>query len=416
MSNKLGRKRRNSEKRNKGQKQALNHLSRIYLPEIVKIGPISGLVDGTIPAGATGKIIQRAFLTSLDDCFPLIANNLLGHFMGMRAEDTMNAVLIRLKNQTDAYIYKRFPLSFQIRARGDIPKGTAVTDEHIADITGVTFEDAAINLNPEDGEQFVWLFRCKWLFGLCFDLTGKLNQSELLPYLGKCWKRLSYMGEYNFMASDEQFEQMVSDGWFPFVALRGEKFRTLMMYYKEGRKHQSQIDSVVESFDDATLDSMTQYWWANEHFAAKRQMITDAINAYKTGTYTLAGKALSTELEGILRYAYNLEVASADPGAKQKPNTFDLREYLKKKSQEKHSLTDSLCFPAQFIKYLEKYTFRGFDLSAGSVPEGRNAVAHGVTPDSMYTKEFALKAILALDNACFFLGKATTDQGESAQQ
>jgi hypothetical protein len=145
-------------------------------------------------------------------------------------------------------------------------------------------------------------------------------------------------------------------------------------------------------------------------------MITDAVDAYKSGIYTLAGKALSTELEGILRYAYNLDIASANPDAKQKPSTFDLREYLKKKSQERYSLNDSLCFPAQFIKYLEKYTFRGFDLSAGSIPEGRNAVAHGVTPDTMYTKEFVLKAILALDNAYFFLGKSASNNGESAQQ
>lgn len=412
MSNRRGIKRL---KKGKGQKLGSDRLARIYDPEIVKVEPISGLVDGTIPAGATGKILQRAFLTSLDERFPLFANNLLGHFMGVQVEDTINTVLIRLKNQTQAHIYKRFPLSFQFRARGDISKGTIVTDAHIADINAVEFKDALINLNPEDGEQFIWLFRSKWFFGLYFDLTGKLNQSELLPHLGTCWKRLTYMGEYLFMASEEQFDKMVTDGWFPFVALRGEKFKTLMMYYKEGCKHQSRIDSVVDSFEDATIDSITQYWWANEHFAAKKQMITDAINAYKTGTYTLAGKALSTELEGILRYAYNLEVASADPGAKQKPSTFDLREYLKRKSQEKYSLADSLCFPAQFITYLEKYTFRGFDLSVGNVPEGRNPVAHGVTPDSMYTKEFALKAILALDNAYFFLGKTVSDRRESAQ-
>lgn len=405
MSNK-----RRIKKRNKGQtqKQVLDRLARMYRPEIVKVGPISGFADGTIPAGSAGTIIQRSFLTSLDERFPLIASNLLGHFLGSGVADRMNAILIRLKNQTEAHIYERFPLGFQIRARGDIPKGTAVTDEQIADITGVTFEDAVINLNPEDGEQFVWLFRSKWVFGLYFDLTGKLKQSELLPYLGSCWKRVNYLGEYLFMASDEHFEKMVSDGWFPFVALRGEKFRILMMYYKEGCKHKSQSDSVVDYFDSATIDGMIQYWWANEHFAKKKQMLSDAINAYKNGTYTLAGKALSTELEGILRYAYNLEIASADPTAKQKPNTFDLREYLRRKSQEKHFRTDSLCFPAQFIKYLEKYTFRGFDLAAGNVPEGRNTVAHGVTPDSIYTKEFALKAILAMDNAYFFLGKTGT--------
>ena len=413
MSNKRGKKKRNKGK-NKNQKFA--QLSQIYHPDIIKVGQIDGLADSTIPAGATGPIIQRAFFTSLDERFPLIATNLIGHFMRGKVDDTINTVLIRLKNQTDAYIYKRFPLSLQIRASRDILKGTAVTDGDIADITGVDFSDAAINLNPEDGEQFVWLFRCKWLFGLYFDLTGKLNRQELLLDLGKCWKRLNYMSEYLFMASEQHFESMVSDGWFPFVALRGEKFRTLMMYYKEGCKHQSQIDSVVESFDNLTIDNIIKRWWSNEHFATKSNMITDAVDAYESGIYTLAGKALSTELEGILRYAYNLDIASANPDAKQKPSTFDLREYLKKKSQERYSLNDSLCFPAQFIKYLEKYTFRGFDLSAGSIPEGRNAVAHGVTPDTMYTKEFVLKAILALDNAYFFLGKSASNNGESAQQ
>ena len=416
MSNKQGKKRRNVAKRRKGrgQKRVLDRIARMYIPEIVKVGPISGVSGASIPAGGTGPIIQRAFLTSLDELFPPIANNILGHFMRQRVEDTMNTILIRLKNKTEAHIYKNVPLALDIRSRVNMSKGTLVTDEHIADITGVAFEDAVINLNPEDGEQFVWLFRSKWLFGLYFDLTGKLKQSELLPYLGTCWKRVNYLGEYQFMASEDQFEEMVSDGWFPFIALRGKKFRALMMYYKEGCKYHSQVDSVVDSFDDATIDGMIQYWWANEHFAAKKQMITDAINAYKSGTYTLAGKALSTELEGILRYAYDLEIASVDPNATQKPNTFDLREYLRRKTQEKYSHADSLCFPVQFIQYLEKYTFRGFDLSVGSVPEGRNPVAHGVTPDEMYTKEFALKAILALDNAYFFLGKTATDMGESS--
>lgn len=381
-----------------------NTLETIYPSNILKVRPIDGLADGTIPAGSSGKIIQKAFVTSLNKQFSTFANNLLGCFINGPIENSVNTVLIRLKNKTEAHIYRKFPLSLQVRTKGDIKKGMAVMEEHISDILGVSFNDDIIDLNPQDGEQFIWLFRSKWIFGLYFDLTGELSQSNLLTELGSCWKQLHYLSEYTFMETNRYFEKMLSDGWFPFIALRGHKLKILMMYYEEDCKHKTHLDTIINSFTEHALNNITQYWWRNEHFKQKKQMITDAITAYNNGVYTLSGKALSTELEGILRYAYNFDIASSNFYTKQKPNTFDLREYLKNKSQENHSLKDSLSFPSHFIEYLKKYTFRGFDLASGDIPASRNTVAHGVTLDEGYTKEFSLKAILALDNAYFFLG------------
>jgi hypothetical protein len=391
-------------------------LEKIYPSQIIKVERIDGLANETISAGSTGTIIQKAFVTSLNKNFPTIANNLLKHFLKEPVENQANTILIRLKNKTEAHIYKIFPFSLMVRVRENVHKGMPVMEEHIADILSVTFKDDMVDLNPNNGEQFIWLFRSKWIFGLYFDLTGKLVQSKLLSELGSCWKQVNYLSEYTFMETNEYFEKMITDGWFPFIALRGNKLNTLMMYYEEGCKHKTHLDSIIDSFDEKTLNNITKNWWDNEHFKQKKQMITDAITAYINGVYTLSGKALSTELEGILRYAYNLDIASSNSSAKQKPSTFNLREYLKSKSQKNHSLRDSLSFPSQFIEYLEKYTFRGFDLALGDIPEGRNSVAHSVAPDYTYTKEFSLKAILALDNAYFFLGKTNNSTEKDIQQ
>lgn len=363
-------------------------LKDLYKPKIIDNVLIDGVAGETIPSGQTGKIIQKAFISSLDESFPVIATSILSHLLGMDPSASLNSLLVIVKPDNKAYIYSQYPFGTQVFLKRAVKAHSAVFKKDIADITGVFFKDDFIDLNPKDGDKLIWLFRENWSFGLFFDLSGKLESENTLKELGYYYRFLSYLSEYLFLEKGANFDQMIKDGWFPFVALIGDGMDKIRHYYKEEKKHSSIITDLINSFDKQRIESLTSIWWSNKLFEQKKKILQAGINGYLSGSddgYVNAVKNLSSELEGIIRIAYHVEHGK-------KPSTKDMKEYIAKKGAARFSSPGSLCFPDKFLDYLNDYIFKGFDVEAHDIPESRHSVAHGVANCEVYNKEFALKS------------------------
>jgi len=371
----------------------------IYEPKVTDDFQLIGLAAETILPGEEGKVIQKMFISSLDEHFPLFATQLLSPILGADPGSSLNSLLVLVKPDNKAYVYQRFPFGVTVIPKTSVEPHLAVFKDNLADIVGVFFQDIVINLNPEDGDKIVWLFRENWHFGLFFDLSGKLNSLSGLQEMGCYYRRLTYLNEYLFLEKSSNFKQMIEDGWFPFVAVINDGIEKIQLYYQEDRKYPSILQELIDSFNKEKLLNLTSRWWENPLFASKQRIIQAGINNYLANTeegYISAVKNLATELEGIIRIAYHQDCGKS-------PSTKELKEYISNQGKNKFSTLGSLCFPDKFLDYLSDYIFRGFDVQAGYLPESRHSVAHGVAQDDVYNQGFALKLILTLDNIYFFL-------------
>lgn len=170
-------------------------LKDIYKPKIIDNFLIDGVAAETISSGQTGKILQKAFISSLDETFPLIATNIFSLLLGMDPSASLNSLLVIIKRDNKAYIYSQYPFGTQVFLKRSVKAHSDVFKRDIADITGVFFKDDVIDLNPQDGDKIIWLFRENWSFGLFFDLSGKLDSEKTLKELGYYYRFLSYLSE-----------------------------------------------------------------------------------------------------------------------------------------------------------------------------------------------------------------------------
>ncbi|MBD2075549.1 hypothetical protein H6F86_16920 [Phormidium sp. FACHB-592] len=376
-------------------------VEELYKPEIIEDFQLAGFCAETVADGETAIVVQKTFITSLEKDFLLIAKNFLSLIVPFDPGASLNSLLVIIKPDNKGYIYYDFPFGFQVVAKRDLKAHHAVFKKDIVDITSVFFKDVVIDLNPQDGDRVIWLFRQNWTFGLFFDLSGTLKSESVLEEMGVYYRKLAYLSEYLFLEKSSNFTRILEDGWFPFVTLIGESMEDLRTYYEEGEEHPSIMERLISSFDEERLTDITSRWWGNPLFNSKKKILQAGVNSYLANTeegYINSVKNLSTELEGIIRVSYYTDYGKNPSSIK------ELKEYITNKGKNKFSSLGSLCFPDKFLDYLSGYIFKSFDVQAGKIPESRHSVAHGVAQDDVYNREFALKIILTLDNIYFFLG------------
>lgn len=371
-----------------------------YNPKVIDDFELCGISANTAKGGDTVKVIEKMFISSLDEHFEQFATNLLSQVTGGNPGASLNSIYVLIKPDRKAYVYSTYPFGNTVFLKNAVKQHRVVFESNVADITSVFFKDDVIDLNPQSGDRLIWLFRKNWNFGLFFDFSGKLDADEILNELGFYYRRMSYLSTYLFLEDTNNFNEMICDGWFPFVSLIGDGMDKIQLYYKSEKKDRLTIECFIDSFDKEKIEGITARWWGNTQFNKKKKIIEAGISSFLLGTedgYVNAVKNLATELEGILRVSFHDDYS-------RKPTTKELKEYITNKGKDKYSSIGSLCFPEKFLEYLTEYIFRGFDVESGVLPESRHSVAHGVGEDSIYSKEFALKLILTFDNIYFFMG------------
>jgi len=377
----------------------MKNTDKFYKPEIKQKVLVSGIVAESVDKGATVKIIQKGFMTSLQSNFISTANNLLSLFYSSNLKDSINNSLILIKKDNSAKVYSKFPLSLMMRAKGDIKKGTLVTKEDVFDISKLEFKDSRYEIEIESDDKIIFLFRIDWKFGLFFDFTQKINVDNLKEELGYCYKRLFYYDLYAFVENESYFNDLRVDGWFPFIRLIGENFDNVMQYYKEGKNHDFQIDELISKFTKEKIESFTQYWWRKQLFKDKKEIIEAGINSFlqndKNGFITCL-HTLYPQIEGIMGFDY-FSVNN------RKPSFSELIDYIKQKSESKFNTVSSIGFPGEFYEYLKKTVFENFDIATGKIDLSRHTTSHGYANVDDFNKAKALQAILILDQIYFYL-------------
>src|SRR5437773_2357122 len=178
---------------------------------------------------------------------------------------------------------------------------------------------------------------------------------------------------------------MMKDGLFPFIEIIAVEYKALSAAYQNKFDFVNRIKATVDPFDEERIKRITNKWWKNQIFADKRVLIEAGINAYLQNTpdgFINCIKNLWTEIEGILRRIYHIEIGKGD-----RVKSPDLMAHIIQKAKNKSGSDDSLFFPVPFLKYLQHVVFANFSVESGNVDMSRNASSHGVAEAAQYTKE-----------------------------
>lgn len=370
-----------------------------YKPEVRDVDEVAGLSTHSEKNGGRVKVLGKSFFTSYQDDHREVFNEVLEQVLGPNLKG-LNEALIVIRGQK-AYIYKCYPMILSIRPKENIQANSAVFENQVLDIVKVEFKDAGFDLDIKDGDKFVWLFRESWSFGLYFDFSGEMRVDDLWGELGACYRKIRYYSSYKFLSTGNNFDDLLAYGWFPFVQILGDEFDRLRagIGHKSTKEMTIVENSLVESFTKGRIDNFTRYWWQNETFRQKRELLAAGINAYFRGdadSIINSIKTLTSEIEGVIRLDYHRAKG-------RKPNTKELKDYVLSQGKSKFSAHDSRGFPGLFFDYLESVFFRGFDIDKDDVHLSRHSVGHGVVAHEKYTKARALQLILILDQIYFYL-------------
>lgn len=353
--------------------------------------------------GEMVKVCTKLALTSDQPLFHRLVESVAGviNHMAQQAGTAVNlhradTVLLVLKPDSTAELWlDTAAVSIRCAVKRDVKAGTAIFESDIADITGMGFPCVAFG----EKDKVLCIFREAWRFGFAFDMNpdGKLDVDGFTTTLGTLHRELRYRHLYQAMADEALFGRLIGAGWFPFAEIITAEFKELLHHGEAGFDLAEIEPAIIAKFDEARLQHLLKRWLAKPHFAAKSDLLKEAVEAFSAGKPVTVIKILLTEIEGILNDAYRS--AHNGQGAKLK----ELLTFAEASATQRAGSSNTLMFPAAFGRYLSQHTFANFDPVAQTGTAGsRHAVGHGAAAQDSYTMPRALQAILTLDQLAFY--------------
>ena len=377
-----------------------------------KVTPVDGFIKDFTSDGQVEVAVSGGLISDTPEFYKLMEGLTKIYFTSaeflekiQRSVDSMHHFLILVHSDLSADIYVNdFQIAATVRLKRDVENfevGALIWHSDIADVHELDFPDIDI----QDTDSVICCLKVGWKFLLYFNFVHSGRRTDLASMqtdLGRLHRYLRFQDVYHTLESENSFENMVVDGWFPFVEILGKDYEELAAAYQNERSApDNTVRTLLDSFDESRIKGMTEKWWRNHLFREKRKFLQAGIEAFLRRTesdYISCIKNLYTEMEGILRFHYFQDTGEgSEIGQKQ------LIPHLIETGKRTAKSDDSLIFPEQFLKYLTNRVFGNFNLETGSVELSRHSSSHGVAPAEDYTEAKALQALLILDQIYFFL-------------
>ena len=91
--------------------------SEFYKPITIDNFEVDGVAAKTTMPGQTLTMIQKMFISSLEEQFPLIATSLLNQTLGVQSPSYVNRLLVIIKPDKKAYVYREFPFTTNVKLK-----------------------------------------------------------------------------------------------------------------------------------------------------------------------------------------------------------------------------------------------------------------------------------------------------------
>jgi hypothetical protein len=350
--------------------------------------------------GETCEIVVCEFTSSEDgdhfvnrlEGLPTALLNLLppGNQVLCSMVDHLLAIIRR--DQTATLFVNELAIKMGVRAKGSIQQGQTVLVDDIADIE--TLEVVGIEIPQDAGLVFLWSHG--WRKGLFYDLEplrGEPGTSRRYNLKRMLAQQHSYlMFQDLFKISEQEWDGLISKGWFPFVSMNRSTIKDMIGTLRAG----FDLDEFTERFAgefNLVLPEKVKARRTNAFFSEHLKVFEAAAERHLSEDFISSTSILYPRLEGLMR-TYHLSLNNAVY-----PKSDNLVRTLGESVQQiKHAY--SLFLPRKFLRYLKEFYFAGFDARD---PKGfsRDTVAHGVAPVSEFSMKYSLIGFLILDQLFF---------------
>ncbi|WP_207267944.1 MULTISPECIES: hypothetical protein [unclassified Pseudomonas] len=366
------------------------------------VEPIIGFSGSSGREGQEIKVITRLAITSDEPGFHRLADSIAGMIrtwandsqMAIEISNYKTVLLVLKPDQTAELWLDTAAMALQCIVARDVVAGTAVFHHDIADVTAMQFP--CVYFGKED--KVLCLMREAWGFGLAFDMNpaGQLDIYNFGRELGRLYRLLNFRHLYEIVDNQVSLDQLMAQGWFPFVEILHREFGEILRHFDGGLDLTDVESEVVVKFDRERLDHMLSRWFAKPHFAVKEALLREGVEAFHLGRPITAIKILVTEIEGILNVAYRTHNGKA-------AKTKVLLDFAITSAEKRTGGPGTLFLTTEFNRYLLNYTFANYDPDNHAGDAGsRHAVGHGAANSESYTMIKALQVILTLDQLAFY--------------
>lgn len=306
--------------------------------------------------------------------------------------DTLLAIV--RKDKTVSVYLNEVSIIAKIRIKKGVKKGDLISAANILDFGEINFQDIQI---PNDA-GVVFVFSVGWRKGFFYDLAP-LNsdnpnprQYDLDKTLGSFYSYLLF--QERFKISDNTWDNLYSQKWFPFTYLNETLIKEMLSYAKEGWN----IDDLLPKIKENVLSLISEtkpFEEKNSVFAEHVEIIEHAIDKYRDDDYISCVSILYSRIEGIMRSFYR------NSGRTEKISPDSLTKAVIEHYQSER-IPHSLLLPEKFQNYLQNIYFSNF--APGSRPDvGRHSVAHGEARADDFSLKSSSIAILVLYQLSLFM-------------
>ena len=402
---------------------------RLY---VGNVPDITGFTVCNVPKDHYGWVLSSSRLISDQPLFYQYIEEISKlYFYPSEYKINVNSIysfLILIHRDLSADIYLNdFPIEIKCRSKRTLKEKELISNNDIADIVELRFP----GIDIQESDKVICCLKVGWKFGLYFNFVRNPNLAQkeigssefeevelevsnivqMQTQLGQLYRYLAFQYVYQSLESKPLFEKIVADGWFPFVEILGNEYKTLFETYQNDKfTYDDEVKMLLESFNETRLKKITDKWWENSFFQEKRELLQTGIDAFLRGTkrdYISCVKNLYPEIEGILRSLYR---GDHEKGTYR---TQKLLEHLLEVGKRNVADDHSLLLPLDFLKYLKSSFFKHFDPATATEDLSRHSVAHGAVSEKGYSAEKALQALLTLDQIYFYLPTPPNDNQEN---
>ncbi len=280
----------------------------------------------------------------------------------------------------------------QARLRKSVKKGEALYRDDIVGYQEVRFEGVNV---PEDHAVLV-ILSSGWRKLLYFDFGTMHPEVEKRNY--DLWSLLGTL--YNYLMfqevlslTDESWELLIHNGWFPFVGIGSKNFNSLMGCLREGLSGDEVLPAVHSDLSER-LPEMLKTWETSEILEDHVPLLKSAIDRFKAEDWISCNSILYPRIEGILRALAKM-TGSARYGQS------ELSSAPSKMAGDRFA-QQSRILPHKFNDYLRDVYFKNFDPDDPK-DISRHTVGHGVAPANSFNQKAATVGLLIIEQLVYHL-------------
>lgn len=351
-------------------------------------------------AGETVKVAVREFLSSEDgddflrrlEGFPdIVLNQLPAEKRVVPSQIDHLLVVIRRDKTCTVYINELNVLC-EVLAKRDVTAGQAVFTDDIADVRKIKFEGIEV---PADA-GLLYIFSSGWRKGLFYDFApiqpkdAEPREYDLGVQLGQFFTYLLFQDRLKI--SGTAWENLLRQGWFPFISLSTVLSKELVNYAQLGWD----IDELLPKVS-TELKSGFGKWQIKcsrkAFFSDHADLLTRAVDRFNADDYVSAVSILYPRIEGVMRSYHRF----ARPSVSLNQKTLVESVTARRDPVKPQSV---LLLPERFRHYLADSYFAAFDPKNPS-GASRHTIAHGVAPQDAFSEKAAVIGFLILDQLSY---------------